>query len=93
MHAPLPRVWDHVEGGLCEPVRATISHGHAHTVGGDVSLAALQEARETLMFKVRKDIKKPLWEWEQALQIVEVRRNWFRGFREVGVVGRGVSMG
>lgn len=45
MRAPLPRVWDAVEGGLAEPTRATISHGHQHTVGGDVSIAGLEEAR------------------------------------------------
>jgi hypothetical protein len=26
LRAPLPRVWDAVEGGLAEPTRATISH-------------------------------------------------------------------
>lgn len=45
LRAPLPRVWDAVEGGLAEPTRATISHGHQHTVGGDVSIAGLEEAR------------------------------------------------
>uniref|UniRef100_A0A383V656 Uncharacterized protein n=1 Tax=Tetradesmus obliquus TaxID=3088 RepID=A0A383V656_TETOB len=28
LRAPLPRVWDAVEGGLAEPTRATISHRH-----------------------------------------------------------------
>jgi hypothetical protein len=45
MRVPLPRVWDAVEGGLAEPTRATISHGHQHTVGGDVSIAGLEESR------------------------------------------------
>lgn len=45
LRAPLPRVWDAVEGGLAEPTRATISHGHQHTVGGDASIAGLEEAR------------------------------------------------
>eukprot|EP00775_Hariotina_reticulata_P013570 gene13570-13696_t len=35
MRAPLPRVWDAVEGGLAEPTRATISHQHAHTAEQD----------------------------------------------------------
>ncbi len=39
LRAPLPRVWDAVDGRLAEPTRATISHGHAHTVGGDASIA------------------------------------------------------
>lgn len=50
MRAPLPRVWDAVEGGLAEPTRATISHGHQHTVGGDVSIAGLEEARTWVVY-------------------------------------------
>lgn len=38
-------MWDAVDGGLAEPTRATISHGHQHTVGGDASVAGLEEAR------------------------------------------------
>jgi hypothetical protein len=33
LHAPLPRVWTSVSGGLAEPMRATTSHGHPHITG------------------------------------------------------------
>jgi hypothetical protein len=72
MLAPLPRVWDHVEGGLAEPIRATISHGHPHTVGGDASLAALREARVELEERVTRDVMRPLDQWHAALGLVEV---------------------
>jgi hypothetical protein len=72
MLAPLPRVWDHVEGGLAEPIRATISHGHPHTVGGDSSLAAIREARVELEERVTRDVMRPLDQWHAALGLVEV---------------------
>jgi hypothetical protein len=31
----LPRVWERVEGGLCEPLRPNVSHDHPTRVGGD----------------------------------------------------------
>lgn len=35
LNTNLPRVWVAVEGGLCEPVRSNISHGHPSRIGGD----------------------------------------------------------
>ena len=34
--ANLPRVWERVEGGLCEPLRPNVSHSHPTRVGGDI---------------------------------------------------------
>lgn len=31
----LPRVWEAVEGGLCEPLRPNVSHAHPTRVGGE----------------------------------------------------------
>lgn len=41
MLAPLPRVWDNVEGGLAEPQRATVTHDHPNLAGGLCKLKAV----------------------------------------------------
>eukprot|EP00878_Enallax_costatus_P007247 GHUV01007593.1.p1 GENE.GHUV01007593.1~~GHUV01007593.1.p1 ORF type:complete len:742 (+),score=153.34 GHUV01007593.1:233-2458(+) len=71
LRAPLPRVWDAVEGGLAEPTRATISHAHQHTVGGDVSIAGLEEARSYFHNQIRGHVIRPLDQWREALDVVE----------------------
>ncbi|WIA40272.1 hypothetical protein OEZ86_013645 [Tetradesmus obliquus] len=73
LRAPLPRVWDAVEGGLAEPTRATISHRHAHTVGGDASVAGLEEARGEFHNRLRGHIVRPLEQWSEGLAAVEER--------------------
>ncbi|WIA19992.1 hypothetical protein OEZ85_005865 [Tetradesmus obliquus] len=73
LRAPLPRVWDAVEGGLAEPTRATISHRHAHTVGGDASVAGLEEARGEFHNRLRGHIARPLEQWSEGLAAVEER--------------------
>lgn len=73
MRAPLPRVWDAVEGGLAEPTRATISHAHQHTVGGDISIAGLEEARSHFHNQIRGHVIRPLDQWREALDVVEVQ--------------------
>eukprot|EP00879_Flechtneria_rotunda_P032209 GHRR01035376.1.p1 GENE.GHRR01035376.1~~GHRR01035376.1.p1 ORF type:complete len:305 (-),score=98.15 GHRR01035376.1:980-1894(-) len=73
LRAPLPRVWDSVEGGLAEPVRATVSHTHAHTVGGDASIAGLEETRSEFSNRLRGHVLRPLEQWSEALAVVEER--------------------
>lgn len=72
LRTPLPRVWDAVEGGLAEPTRATVSHQHAHTVGGDVSIAGMEEARSEFNTRLRGHIIRPLEQWSEGLSAVEV---------------------
>lgn len=72
LRTPLPRVWDAVEGGLAEPTRATVSHHHAHTVGGDVSIAGLEEARSEFHNRLRGHVIRPLEQWSEGLSAVEV---------------------
>lgn len=72
MRSPLPRVWDAVEGGLAEPTRTTISHAHQHTVGGDISIAGLEEARMYFHNQIRGHVIRPLDQWREALDVVEV---------------------
>ncbi|KAF6257687.1 hypothetical protein COO60DRAFT_1201079 [Scenedesmus sp. NREL 46B-D3] len=73
LRAPLPRVWDAVDGGLAEPTRATISHRHAHSVGGDASQAGLEEARGEFHHRLRGHIIRPLEQWSDGLAAVEER--------------------
>ncbi|KAI8476321.1 MAG: hypothetical protein J3K34DRAFT_516731 [Monoraphidium minutum] len=74
LRAPLPRVWTSVEGGLAEPVRATVSHEHGHTVGGDdLTTAALDEARADLHTRVMADVLQPIDQWREMLTVVEDR--------------------
>ncbi|KAF8066227.1 hypothetical protein HT031_002549 [Scenedesmus sp. PABB004] len=73
LRAPLPRVWDAVEGGLAEPTRATISHRHAHTVGGDASVAGLEEARAEMRGRLHAQLLHPLEQWSEALATAEAR--------------------
>jgi hypothetical protein len=84
--APLPRVWDSVDGRLAEPLRATSTHygpgagtGEsrlAHTVGGGGAVppfAALEAAAAELLAKVDGRILAPLDAWQRDLALATSR--------------------
>lgn len=73
MKAPLPRVWDSVEGGLAEPIRATISHDHPHTAGGEMDTTAFIDNQEDFRKRLEYDILRPLDQWKDALVTVQER--------------------
>ena len=41
MAAPLPRVWDEVEGGLAEPARSECTRPHTNLAGGECDIRAV----------------------------------------------------
>ncbi|KAF6254011.1 hypothetical protein COO60DRAFT_1462911 [Scenedesmus sp. NREL 46B-D3] len=65
--------FEHATDGLAEPTRATISHRHAHSVGGDASQAGLEEARGEFHNRLRGHIIRPLEQWSDGLAAVEER--------------------
>jgi hypothetical protein len=72
MAAPLPRIWERVHGGLAEPVRTQISHGHPAHVGGRFDAALLRAQLEQLEARLDGDVLRPLRRWHEGLAVVKV---------------------
>ncbi|MEW5301086.1 MAG: hypothetical protein WDW36_003967 [Sanguina aurantia] len=68
LRAPLPRVWDSVEGGLAEPLRATISHEYPNLAGGDADLEGIKGTVLDLKRKVQLDVLRPVGQWRKSLE-------------------------
>lgn len=60
LSAPLPRVWDKVEGGLAEPIRTTISHSYPHLAAGDMDHKLYRDNMESYRARLESDVLTPL---------------------------------
>ncbi|GAX75018.1 hypothetical protein CEUSTIGMA_g2464.t1 [Chlamydomonas eustigma] len=75
LSVPLPRVWDMIEGGLAEPVRAESepgNRGFMNVMGGDYDLDNMVDAVKAFGQKTQLDVHNPLCAWQQAMNAVKV---------------------
>ncbi|EFJ49642.1 hypothetical protein VOLCADRAFT_117087 [Volvox carteri f. nagariensis] len=77
----LPRVWERVPGGLCEPLRPFVSHAHPTRVGGEFDEGLLHDARDMLDAELQQDILKPVDRWLESLDVVKTRMRKLEGLR------------
>ncbi|GLC49046.1 hypothetical protein PLESTB_000176600 [Pleodorina starrii] len=77
----LPRVWERVPGGLCEPLRPNVSHAFPTRVGGEFDEGLLHDARDMLDAQLSQDIIKPIDRWLESLQVVKSRMRKLEGLR------------
>ncbi|KAL6758996.1 hypothetical protein V8C86DRAFT_2583105 [Haematococcus lacustris] len=73
MRAPLPRVWETVEGGLAEPIRATVSHNHPNITGGIMNDSAIRASLAEFEARLQLKVRRPLAQWVEALETVRTR--------------------
>lgn len=74
MEESLPRVWQAVEGGLAEPLRPLISHGHPARIGGDYEAGLVMTHLDELESGVDNNVLAPLRRWQEGLAVAKVRR-------------------
>ncbi|KAG2429029.1 hypothetical protein HXX76_011271 [Chlamydomonas incerta] len=77
----LPRVWERVEGGLCEPLRPNVSHSHPTRVGGEFDEGLLRDARDMLDAELRHNVLRPIDRWLESLAVVRTRMRKLEGLR------------
>ncbi|KAG2495185.1 hypothetical protein HYH03_006791 [Edaphochlamys debaryana] len=77
----LPRVWERVEGGLCEPLRPNVSHDHPTRVGGTYDDGLLRDARDILDAQVGHDVLRPIDRWLESLAVARTRMRKLEGLR------------
>ncbi|GFH09241.1 predicted protein, partial [Haematococcus lacustris] len=73
LRAPLPRVWETVEGGLAEPIRATVSHNHPNITGGIMNDSAIRASLAEFEARLQLKVRRPLAQWVEALETVRTR--------------------
>ena len=83
--APLPRVWQRVEGGLAEPLHGGWATGEAApsvlrglqsdavVAGGIYDPERMRDASSRFDTRTQLEIRKPLVAWVRALDLVRVR--------------------
>ncbi|MEW5313821.1 MAG: hypothetical protein WDW38_005358 [Sanguina aurantia] len=69
----LPRVWEKVEGGLCEPIRPSVSHDHPIRIGGDFDPILLRDTRDIVDRRIENDIIRPIDRWLEGIAVVKDR--------------------
>ncbi|KAG2449931.1 hypothetical protein HYH02_000035 [Chlamydomonas schloesseri] len=77
----LPRVWERVEGGLCEPLRPNVSHSHPTRVGGEFDEGLLRDARDMLDAELSHNVLRPIDRWLESLAVVRTRMRKLEGLR------------
>ena len=85
LSAPLPRVWQRVEGGLAEPLHGGWAtgeaapsvirgmHSDAVVAGGVYEPERMRDASSRFDTRTQLEIRKPLAAWVKALDLVRVR--------------------
>ncbi|KXZ51084.1 hypothetical protein GPECTOR_14g68 [Gonium pectorale] len=77
----LPRVWERVEGGLCEPLRPNVSHAHPTRVGGEYDEGLLRDALDLMDAQLGHDVLRPIDRWLESLAVVRTRMRKLEGLR------------